>query len=85
MQEIAPGKAGVGDYKELISFVQDRPGHDGRYAIDPGKITRELGWRPRHDFNSGLRETVSWYLENEPWWRNILNGSYRLTRLGTHI
>ncbi|MFM1895181.1 MAG: dTDP-glucose 4,6-dehydratase [Pseudomonadota bacterium] len=61
----------------LISFVKDRAGHDVRYAIDAGKIMGELGYRPREDFHSGLARTVRWYLDNEPWWRAILDGSYR--------
>lgn len=61
----------------LITFVKDRAGHDTRYAIDAGRITSELGYRPLEDFDSGLRKTVQWYLDNEPWWRAILDGSYR--------
>ena len=66
----------------LIKFVTDRPGHDQRYAIDAGKIERELGWRPRHDFEQGLRKTVAWYLENRKWWQDIRSGAYRGERLG---
>lgn len=69
-------------YKELITFVNDRPGHDFRYAIDASKIERELGWRPEESFSSGLLKTVQWYLDNEAWWKNVLNGSYRLERIG---
>ncbi|MEW5755434.1 MAG: dTDP-glucose 4,6-dehydratase [Pseudomonadota bacterium] len=61
---------------ELITFVKDRPGHDRRYAIDAEKIGRELGYRPRESFESGIRRTIAWYLENEPWWRGIMDGSY---------
>ena len=68
--------------RQLIEFVADRPGHDFRYAIDAGKIARALGWRPRHGFEDALRRTVSWYLENEGWWRPILDGRYRTERLG---
>jgi dTDP-glucose 4,6-dehydratase len=68
--------------RELITFVADRPGHDLRYAIDAGKIERELGWRPRETFESGLRKTVRWYLDNAPWWRAVREGSYRGERLG---
>lgn len=86
MEDLAPDKpAGVARYQDLITFVQDRPGHDGRYAMDTGKIAGELGWRPREDFTSGIRKTVAWYLDNQPWWRRILDGSYRLERLGTNI
>ncbi len=68
--------------RELITFVTDRPGHDHRYAIDATKLHSELGWKPQHDFSTGLRDTVSWYLANEPWWRAILEGRYRGERLG---
>ena len=61
----------------LITHVTDRLGHDRRYAIDPAKIVTELGWRPRHEFESGIEATVAWYLENEGWWTRILDGSYR--------
>jgi dTDP-glucose 4,6-dehydratase len=59
--------------ESLIEFVEDRPGHDRRYSIDDGKIREELGWRPRNDFGSGLKETIQWYLKNEDWWRPIAN------------
>ena len=61
----------------LISFVTDRPGHDRRYAIDCGKSERELGFAPNHTLRAGLTRTVQWFIENEPWWRAILDGSYR--------
>jgi dTDP-glucose 4,6-dehydratase len=64
--------------------VSDRPGHDRRYAIDTSKIERELGWKPKETFESGLRKTVQWYLDNERWWRRVLSGDYRLARLGGH-
>ena len=69
-------------YREQIAFVADRPGHDRRYAIDAGKIERELGWKPRETFEKGLEKTVEWYLENEEWTASILSGAYRLERLG---
>lgn len=69
-------------YKELITFVNDRPGHDQRYAIDASKIQRELGWVPRETFDSGIRKTVEWYLINRPWWQRVLSGDYQLARLG---
>ena len=74
--------AGISRFAELITFVQDRPGHDRRYAIDAGKIERELGWLPQETFESGLRKTVQWYLDNRSWWQNVLSGSYQLNRLG---
>ncbi len=66
----------------LITYVKDRPGHDRRYAIDAGKILRELGWKPEHDFRSGLRRTVQWYLENPRWVERVQSGKYRRERLG---
>lgn len=84
LEELAPEKpAGVARYEDLITFVQDRPGHDVRYAIDAAKIGRELGWKPQETFESGIRKTVQWYLDNKTWWQNVLNGNYRLERLGT--
>ena len=74
--------AGISHFAELITFVQDRPGHDRRYAIDAGNIERELGWRPEETFESGLRKTVQWYLDNRSWWQNVLSGTYQLNRLG---
>jgi dTDP-glucose 4,6-dehydratase len=68
--------------RSLISFVKDRPGHDRRYAIDSSKIERELGWRPRENFESGLARTVRWYLENGPWVERVTSGKYRRERLG---
>ena len=70
-------------HESLISFVRDRPGHDRRYAIDAGKLERELGWRPTHTFESGIAQTVEWYLTNQRWVERVLDGSYRLERLGT--
>ncbi len=74
--------AGIQDFNQLISFVADRPGHDLRYAIDATKLQESLGWQPKETFESGLRKTVLWYLENTSWWQAVLNGSYRLERLG---
>lgn len=71
------------NYAEQISYVQDRPGHDMRYAIDASKIQRELGWTPQETFESGIRKTVIWYLENENWWKAVQDGSYQGERLGT--
>lgn len=72
-----------GSRRELISFVTDRPGHDFRYAIDAGKIARDLDWTPRETFESGIEKTVRWYLEHEDWWGAILNSRYDLGRVGT--
>jgi dTDP-glucose 4,6-dehydratase len=69
--------------RSLIEFVTDRPGHDRRYAIDPSKIERELGWKAAHDFDAGLAETVDWFIANEWWWRPIRDGKYRGERLGS--
>lgn len=69
-------------FAEQITFVTDRPGHDLRYAIDAAKIRDHLGWQPQQDHQSGFRKTVAWYLDNEAWWRPILNGTYQLQRLG---
>lgn len=72
---------GVKNFRDLISFVNDRPGHDRRYAIDASKIERELGWVPDETFETGLRKTVQWYLDNSEWWERVLSGNYRLERL----
>jgi len=69
-------------HASLITFVTDRPGHDWRYAIDAGKISRELGWTPEESFETGLRKTVAWYLENRDWCERTLTGEYRLERIG---
>jgi len=83
LEELAPNKPqGVEKYRDLITYVKDRPGHDMRYAIDAGKIDRELGWHPQETFESGIRKTVSWYLNNETWWRRVQDGSYAGERLG---
>ncbi|MBO1021828.1 dTDP-glucose 4,6-dehydratase [Methylobacterium sp. SD274] len=71
-----------GPHERLISFVADRPGHDRRYAIDPGKAEREIGWTPTKSFEDALEETVRWYLDNEAWWRPIREGRYTGERLG---
>ena len=68
--------------RELITYVTDRPGHDRRYAIDPAKIERELGWQADHTFEAGLAETIDWFLANEAWWRPIRDGNYSGARLG---
>ncbi|MDN3608470.1 dTDP-glucose 4,6-dehydratase [Vibrio ostreicida] len=83
LEDFVPEKPeGVVSYKDLITYVSDRPGHDVRYAIDASKIERELGWAPEETFESGIRKTVEWYLNNRQWWTRVLNGSYSLERLG---
>jgi dTDP-glucose 4,6-dehydratase len=64
-------------HEKLITYVKDRPGHDRRYAIDASKIERELGWKPRETFETGLRKTVEWYLRNETWVQDVTTGNYR--------
>ena len=73
---------GIDKYEELITFVDDRSGHDLRYAIDALKIFTELGWKPTETFESGIEKTVCWYLENESWCKNIYDGTYQRQRLG---
>jgi dTDP-glucose 4,6-dehydratase len=75
VDEMAP-RAG-GSRRELITFVKDRPGHDRRYAMDARKIERELGWRPKETFETGIRKTIRWYLENKEWVKDVTSGSYR--------
>lgn len=77
--------SGIEKFKELITYVHDRPGHDVRYAIDASKIYCELGWKPKETFDSGIRKTVKWYLNNQQWWRRVLDGSYNRERLGENI
>jgi dTDP-glucose 4,6-dehydratase len=81
VDELAPD-ARIGKRERLITFVADRPGHDLRYAIDASKIERALGWAPAETFESGLRKTVRWYLENRAWWERVRTGVYRGERLG---
>ncbi|HIF5954580.1 TPA: dTDP-glucose 4,6-dehydratase [Vibrio parahaemolyticus] len=83
LEELRPEKpAGVESYESLITHVKDRPGHDVRYAIDATKISQELNWAPEETFESGIRKTVEWYLNNHQWWQRVLDGSYSLERLG---
>ncbi|QFT08545.1 dTDP-glucose 4,6-dehydratase [Vibrio sp. THAF190c] len=83
LEEFVPKKPeGVQQYQDLITYVTDRPGHDVRYAIDASKIERELGWTPEESFETGIRKTVEWYLNNKQWWSRVLDGSYSLERLG---
>lgn len=86
LEELVPNKPeGVAAYQDLITYVTDRPGHDARYAIDASKIERELGWKPEETFESGIRKTVEWYLNNEAWWTRVQNGSYAGERLGISL
>ncbi len=78
LEELLPQKPkGVTKYRNLINHVNDRPGHDFRYAIDASKIKQELGWTPKESFESGIRKTVEWYLNNQIWWSRVLDGSYQ--------
>lgn len=86
LEELSPQKpSGVINYRDLINFVKDRPGHDARYAIDASKIERELAWVPEETFDTGLRKTVQWYLDNTAWWERVLSGAYRMKRIGADI
>ena len=83
LEELVPNKPeGIAKYEDLITYVKDRPGHDVRYAIDAAQIGRELGWKPQETFESGIRKTVEWYLNNKKWWSRVLDGSYNRERLG---
>ena len=83
LEELAPSKpAGLARYEDLITFVKDRPGHDLRYAIDASKIQKELGWVPQETFETGIRKTVQWYLNNLDWCQRVQDGSYQRERLG---
>lgn len=83
LEKLAPEKpTNVSNYRDLITFVKDRPGHDIRYAIDASKIEHELGWVPEETFETGLLKTVQWYLDNRQWWERVLSGAYLLERLG---
>ncbi|WP_396621511.1 dTDP-glucose 4,6-dehydratase [Marinobacter sp. W-8] len=79
LQDLVPKNT---QYRDQITYVQDRPGHDRRYAIDASKIEKELGWKPQETFQTGLRKTVEWYLNNESWWKRVQDGSYQGERLG---
>jgi dTDP-glucose 4,6-dehydratase len=82
-QNPALAQRGLSSYAALKSFVPDRPGHDRRYAIDASRVRAEIGWRPRYDFEAGIRATVAWYLANRPWCDTVQAGSYGRERLGT--
>lgn len=82
LQELYPQER---SYRDLITFVKDRPGHDMRYAIDASKIQKELGWAPEETFETGIRKTVQWYLENQTWCQRVQDGSYKRERLGATV
>ena len=84
LDELRP-QANAQPYESLITFVKDRPGHDLRYAIDAAKIERELGWKPQETFETGIRKTVEWYLNNLEWCRRVQDGSYQRERLGVNV
>ena len=81
LDEISPRKNGS-SYSDLITFVKDRPGHDFRYAIDAGKIRNDLDWSPNESFETGIRKTIHWYLDNQNWWKTIQDNNYRQERVG---
>ena len=81
LDEMAPQASGK-PYQSLITFVNDRPGHDRRYAIDSGKIQRQLGWTPKETFATGLKKTIRWYLDHQTWVERVMSGAYRGERLG---
>lgn len=83
LEELMPNKPeGVDKYEDLITYIEDRPGHDLRYAIDATKIECDLGWTPEESFETGIRKTVEWYLTNKNWWTRVLDGSYSLGESG---
>jgi dTDP-glucose 4,6-dehydratase len=83
LNELVPNKPeGISDFNQLITYVTDRPGHDVRYAIDASKINKELGWKPKETFESGIKKTVEWFLANLQWCKNVQDGSYQRARLG---
>jgi dTDP-glucose 4,6-dehydratase len=83
LEKIAPQyKINIKHYSELITFVKDRPGHDVRYAIDASKIYKDLGWKPKETFESGISKTIQWYLDNSWWYQKILDGTYKMQRIG---
>lgn len=84
MDELAPARD-RGPSERLIRFVEDRPGHDKRYAVDASKAERELGWKPAHTFDEALRATVAWYLDNREWWVRVRSGEYAGERLGLNL
>ena len=85
LDQLAPQKLnGINSFSELITYVEDRPGHDVRYAIDSNKIKKNIGLSPKENFESGILKTVQLYLENLSWSKNIQNGNYKLERIGVN-
>lgn len=84
LDQVRP-RPGGGSHRDQIEFVQDRPGHDFRYAIDSSKLQRELGWKRLESFETGIERTVRWYIDNRDWWEPIRDGSYQGDRLGLHV
>ena len=85
LDDLAPSKInGINNYEQLITYVEDRSGHDKRYAIDASKIFVELGWKPKETFETGLKKTIKWYLKNETWTNSVKDGSYQGERLGVN-
>ncbi len=86
LQELRPSAyLGLEKYSDLITFVKDRPGHDLRYAVDASKIHKDLKWLPQETFESGLRKTIDWYLDNEIWWSRVISSEYKLERVGNNF
>lgn len=86
LDELVPEHpAGIKTYKDLITHVADRPGHDQRYAIDASKIKRDLGWSPDETFETGMKKTIQWYLDNREWWQRVQSGKYQQERLGLNV
>lgn len=81
LDQLSPSSTG-NTYTQQISFVEDRPGHDRHYAVDTTKITKQLQWKPSYNFETGLQQTLNWYLANPQWWQNILSGNYQIKRKG---
>jgi dTDP-glucose 4,6-dehydratase len=84
LDELQP-KTGLNSYKDLKTFVPDRPGHDRRYAIDSSKFRKETGWKPEHTFEKALEKTVKWYIDNKEWCEGVQSGKYRRERLGLSV
>jgi dTDP-glucose 4,6-dehydratase len=84
LEKVQPKKPqNIDKYSDLIHFVEDRPGHDKRYAIDASKLKKELGWEPQETFETGILKCILWYLDNKNWWQKVLESNYSLKRIGT--